>query len=71
MTVDDQRLSASKDGTAHASSVGWLEALNFSIADVQNGMRSYVALFLLSSAHWSTGAPGRSAPRSRSATSRR
>jgi MFS family permease len=33
-------------------SVRALEALNFCIADVQNGMGPYVALFLQSSVHW-------------------
>lgn len=35
-----------------ASSVRALKALNFCIADVQNGMGPYVALFLESTAHW-------------------
>lgn len=39
-------------------SVQWLKALNFSIADVQNGMGPYMALFLQSSAHWSTAQIG-------------
>lgn len=34
------------------ASVRWLAALNFSIADVQNGMGPYVALFLQSAANW-------------------
>lgn len=33
-------------------SVRWLQALNFTIADVQNGMGPYVALFLQSAAQW-------------------
>ena len=39
-------------------SVQWLKALNFSIADVQNGMGPYMALFLQSSAQWSTAQIG-------------
>ena len=39
-------------------SVRALKALNFTIADVQNGMGPYVALFLQSQAHWSTGQVG-------------
>ena len=40
------------------NSVRWLEALNFSIADVQNGMGPYMALFLQSSARWGTAEIG-------------
>ena len=40
------------------SSVRALKALNFSIADVQNGMGPYMALFLQSSAHWNTAQIG-------------
>jgi MFS family permease len=38
---------------AKAASIRWLKALNFTVADVQNGMGPYMALFLQSSAHWS------------------
>lgn len=34
------------------ASVGWLKALNFTLADVQNGMGPYVALFLQSAVQW-------------------
>ena len=40
------------DPAPAACSVRWLKALNFTIADVQNGMGPYAALFLQSSAHW-------------------
>ena len=43
-----------QDDPAKAGSVGWLKALNFSIADVQNGMGPYMALFLQSSAQWNS-----------------
>jgi MFS family permease len=36
----------------HAGSLTWLRALNFTLADVQNGMGPYMALFLQSSVHW-------------------
>ena len=41
-----------------SGSVRALKALNFTIADVQNGMGPYVALYLQSQAHWSTGQVG-------------
>ena len=41
-----------KTTDARRGSVRALMALNFTIADVQNGMGPYVALFLQSSAHW-------------------
>ncbi|CAN5914615.1 MFS transporter [soil metagenome] len=54
--------AAPRTGPASADdkrgSVQWLKALNFSIADVQNGMGPYMALFLQSSAHWSTAQIG-------------
>ena len=43
---------------AKRGSVRWLKALNFSIADVQNGMGPYVALYLQSSAHWNPAQVG-------------
>lgn len=39
-------------GPGPRASVRWLQALNFTIADVQNGMGPYVALFLQSAAQW-------------------
>ncbi len=41
-------------GHDQETSIGWLKALNFSIADVQNGMGPYMALFLQSSAQWNS-----------------
>ncbi len=50
MTRDATDASSATD--AKRGSVRWLAALNFVIADVQNGMGPYVALFLESSAQW-------------------
>jgi MFS family permease len=33
-------------------SIAWLRVLNFTLADVQNGMGPYMALFLQSAVHW-------------------
>ena len=35
-----------------SGSIAWLRALNFTLADVQNGMGPYMALFLQSAVHW-------------------
>lgn len=56
VSADASACSGDRDG--HGRSVGWLKALNFSIADVQNGMGPYAALFLQSSAHWNTAQIG-------------
>jgi MFS family permease len=37
---------------AATGSITWLRALNFTLADVQNGMGPYMALFLQSAVHW-------------------
>ncbi len=47
----------SRPETADAS-IGWLKALNFTLADVQNGMGPYVALFLQSAVQWDPGRIG-------------
>jgi len=39
-------------------SVGWLRAFNFSVAQVELGLVPFIALFLQSSAHWSTSQVG-------------
>jgi MFS family permease len=52
-TLPSTRNAKAADGVADKEgSVRWLAALNFSIADVQNGMGPYMALFLQSSARW-------------------
>lgn len=41
-----------KEANAGAGSITWLRGLNFTLADVQNGMGPYMALFLQSAVHW-------------------
>jgi MFS family permease len=45
---DSKRRTAPPAG----GSIAWLRALNFTLADVQNGMGPYMALFLQSAVHW-------------------
>jgi MFS family permease len=52
--IDKSAKSAAKHGApgGAGASVVWLRALNFTLADVQNGMGPYMALFLQSAVHW-------------------
>lgn len=54
MSAAVQRATApgASGATRAGNSIAWLRALHFTLADVQNGMGPYMALFLQSTVHW-------------------
>ncbi|RYE81397.1 MAG: MFS transporter, partial [Oxalobacteraceae bacterium] len=44
--------NSNSNSNSNSPSIAWLRALNFTLADVQNGMGPYMALFLQSAVRW-------------------
>ena len=55
MTAPADPPASAGDADAKKGSLGALKAVNFLIADVQNGIGLYIAIFLQSSVGWGAG----------------